>query len=149
MLICQEVRVSNNRRLNRDAFVRVFQCLVDDFGKEPAEKIVNQLVHRVGGLRISVPENNGDPLFGCSQSFRLLWFHICAEFGQASGRAIMRKLIVELGGSRVTFPDIQDLSRFARDEKIRNQFTGDNCQELSIRWGLHPVHIKRIVRRDD
>ena len=138
--------VPSHRRQNRETFTRLFQGFVIDFGNESAEKIIRHLVRDAGGLRISIPENNGDPLFGCSPFFRQLWVNTCQSFGSDAGREIMLKIIVEFGGQRVTFPDPVDLFRIERNERIRAQYNGANCQELGLRWGLHPVHVRRIAR---
>jgi hypothetical protein len=141
--------VPNTRRQNRETFTRLFQGFVADFGNETAEKIIRHLVHDAGGLRLSIPGNNGDPLYGCSSLFRQLWINTCAAFGPATGRAIMMKIIVEFGGQRVWFPDVNDLCRIERNEKIRGLYNGANCQELAIRFTMHPVHIRRIARGED
>jgi len=148
-LSLEALSVPNHRRQNREAFTRLFQGYVADFGNEAAEKIIRHLVRDAGGLRISIPENNGDPLFGCSPFFRQLWVNTCTEFQPEPGRAIMLKILVEFGGQRVTFPNPDNLSRIDRNERIRCQYQGTNCQELGLRWGLHPVHIKRIARGED
>jgi len=141
--------VTNHRRQNREAFTRLFQGYVADFGNEPAKEIIRHITLSAGRLRFRVPQNNGDPLFGCSPYFRQLWVSTCEAFGAESGRVIMQKIMVELGNQRVTFPDPEDLSRIDRNERIRCQYNGCNCQELGLRWGLHPVHIKRIARGED
>jgi len=141
--------VNNHRRQNREAFTRLFQGCVADFGNETAERIIRHLVRDAGGLRICIPRNNGDPLFGCSAFFRELWIGTCRQFGPELGRAVMQKILVEFGDQRVTFPDIRDLSRMDRNERIRIQYNGANCRELGERWGLHPEHIRKIARGED
>jgi len=138
--------VPNHRRQNREAFTRLFQGYVNDFGNETAAKIIHHLALSAGRLRLRVPQNNGDPLFGCSPYFRQLWVDTCETFGSESGRAIMQKILIEFGAQRVIFPDLEDLSRIDRNERIRCQYNGNNCQELGLRWGLHPSHVGRIAR---
>ena len=140
---------SNRRRLNREAFTRLFQGYIADFGNETAAKIIEHLALSAGRLRFYVPRNNGDPLFGCSPCFRKLWVDTCETFGSESGRAIMQKILVEFGTQRVTFPSPEDLGRIDRNERIRCQYNGTNRRELGLRWGLHPTNITRIVKEQD
>src|SRR5512144_1524940 len=98
--------VPNHRRQNREAFTRLFQGFVVDFGDKAAERMIWHFVRDAGGLRLSIPANNGDPLFGCSSLFRQLWINTCAEFGPMLGRAAMQKILIEFSDQRVTFPDI-------------------------------------------
>jgi Mor family transcriptional regulator len=65
----------------------------------------------------------------------------------------MNKIITELGGRRIWFPDYKDLYLWERNEKIQNLYrkdvTGDNAEELGIRFHCCAVHIRRVVRGDD
>jgi hypothetical protein len=153
----------NSRRQNRETFVRLFQGFVNEYGEVAGKKIINHIVDQAGGMRIWVPASNpklnqyasldNDPLHGCSACFRRLWVSTCHEFGQASGRAIMNKIICEISGlchHRVHFPSHRDLYRWERDEKMQNQYTGDNIAEIALRWNMSvPQALKRVRRRED
>ena len=75
------------------------------------------------------------------------WFHrVQNEFGQASGQAIMKSLIEECGGCRLSLPDMQDLSRAARDHRIRLLYSkGSTYEELSVNFDISTKHVRRIV----
>ncbi len=155
-----EVRpMSNTRRQNRETFVRLFQGFVNEYGAVAGEKIIKHLVDNAGGLRLWIPGNDipvnqsliihGDPLCTHSACFRRLWRSTCREFGQASGRAIMNKIVVEFGGRRVSFPDYEDIYKWERNEKMKNQFTGNNIDEIAARWGMSPLRALQIVTGED
>jgi len=152
--VLQEVPpMPNARRQNRETFVRLFQGFVNEYGEVAAKKIIRHLVDHSGGFRICIPGPGPDPLFGCSPLFRQLWRSTCFMFGHDSGRAIMNKIVVELGDRRIWFPDYKDLYLWERNEKIQNLYqkydTGDNAEELGIRFRCCAVHIRRVVRGED
>jgi len=130
--------MNNTRRQNREAFIRLFQGFVADYGNVDGEKIIAHLVcHDIGGERRWVPAPGPDPLSRCGENFRKLWRDTCAKFERASGRAIMNKIMVELGGRRVYFPDYKDWSMWARNMKIQKQLhSGEDPKVVAGRWGL-------------
>ncbi len=67
------------------------------------------------------------------------------EFGLEMGLRIQRILIEELGGLRLTIPDIRELAKEERNERIRAAFTGANHEELALRFGCSVRHVRRIV----
>jgi len=161
----------STRRQNRETFVRLFQGFVNEYGEVVGKKIVKHIVDNAGGMRICIPENNpklnqtrkwidgklcvidtvlyNDPLYGCSACFRMLWVSTCQEFKQSSGRAIMHKIIVELGGRRVYFPNYRDLYKWERNEKMKNQYTGGNIDEIAERWSMSRLRALQIVTGED
>lgn len=66
------------------------------------------------------------------------------EFG-SEAEHVLRVLAEELGGFRLTFPDVQDIERMARNKTICDRFTGCNYDELAARFSLHPSQVRRIV----
>jgi hypothetical protein len=146
MPIETEVLPINTRRQNREAIIRLFHGFVADFGNETAEKIIRHLVHATGGLRIQIPKNNGDPLYGCSNTFRRLWVDICKGFQRESGHLIMIRIVEELGGRRISFPDHDDICRIKRNEKIRDLCNEVNRKGLALRFNLSEAQIDRITR---
>jgi len=66
------------------------------------------------------------------------------EFGNLAP-LIIRLMVESIGGMRITFPDLQDLYRQARNRQIRNEFTGFNLVELGFKYRLKPRQIRRIV----
>ncbi len=69
-------------------------------------------------------------------------------YGAPVAGGVQRILIEELGGMRVTIPDLRQLNRSALYDRIRKEFNGANCTELSLRSGLSPRQIRRIVNGD-
>lgn len=68
------------------------------------------------------------------------------EFGRFAPQII--QIMAEcVGGCRLTFPDLQDLYRSERNRRIRNEFRGNNIEELSILYRLRPRQIRNIVNR--
>ena len=58
---------------------------------------------------------------------------------------IIRLMVDSIGGMRITFPDLQDLYRQARNRQIRHEFNGVNHIELGVKYRLKPRQIRRIV----
>jgi len=54
-----------------------------------------------------------------------LFHRLCTDFGEASGKTIIRTIIEELGGLRLSFPDMREMSREARDMRVRARFRGN------------------------
>lgn len=68
------------------------------------------------------------------------------EFGRLAPQ-IIQVMVECVGGCRLTFPDLQDLYRQERNRRIRNEFTGGNWEELSIKYRLKIRHVRNIVNR--
>jgi hypothetical protein len=144
-----EVFLVPSRRENRESLRRLFQGYVNDFGAEDGGKIIRVIIDELGGVRVTVPMN-GKVRLGFRQSdsqeiIRSLFCRLCHEFGIASGKAIMRKFLLELKGVRISFPDLRDLAREERDNRIRSTFNGSNHYELACVWGISRVSVQRIV----
>ena len=54
------------------------------------------------------------------------------------GARIQRILIEELGGLRLTIPDIRELAKEERNERIRAAFTGANHEGAGIEVWVFP-----------
>ena len=67
------------------------------------------------------------------------------ELGDRAASAAMLILIRTLGGIRLTIPTISQLSRDARNKRIRQLFHGGNYHELAARFGVNPTTVRRIV----
>ena len=71
-------------------------------------------------------------------------FH--SEFGRLAPQ-IIQVMVEVVGGYRLTFPDLRDLYRSERDRRIHNEFTGNNHEELAIKYRLRVRQIRRILNR--
>lgn len=147
----ESVPMSNARRQNREAFIRLFQGFVDEYGPDAGEQIIEHLVrHEIGGERRWVPAPGPDPLGRCGKNFSRLWRDTCSRFKRASGRAIMHRIMVELGGRRVYFPDYKDWSMWDRNWKIQAQLhRGDRPEEVADRWGLSPQWVRKCRKEEE
>ena len=52
-----------------------------------------------------------------------------------------------LGGIRMTIPDMEELIRRERNRQIRNEFHGNNIEELAIKYQLKIRQVRNIVNR--
>jgi Mor family transcriptional regulator len=69
------------------------------------------------------------------------------EIGETSATSIISMIIDELGGCRITIPTRKQRECEHRNRLIRCKFTGFNCRELGIRFGLSEMQVRRIVKR--
>ena len=69
------------------------------------------------------------------------------EFGNMAP-LIVTVMAETVGGLRITFPDLQDMYRAERNRRIRNEFTGINYEELSIKYRLKPRQVRRILSQN-
>ena len=67
------------------------------------------------------------------------------EFGPKQTVYIIRALAEEIGGVRISFPDLDDLYRMERDQRITTEYNGANLHELAQRYRLHHTQVRRIV----
>ena len=72
-----------------------------------------------------------------------LFNRLHVEFPNAE--RIVQVIVEEVGSCRVTFPDLKDLHKMARDRCIIREFNGFNLVELGFRYGLHPRQVRRII----
>lgn len=79
-----------------------------------------------------------------SEAIDQLFKRLHKEFGNLAPM-IIRLMVESIGGMRITFPDLQDLYREARNRQIRREFTGFNHVELGIKYTLKSRQIRRIV----
>ena len=72
-----------------------------------------------------------------------LFDELTLKFGDKGTRSF-KMLVEHLGGMRFVFPS-KTFDRNERNEKIRQEFTGYNHDELADRYGLKARQIRRIV----
>ena len=77
-----------------------------------------------------------------------LFHRLRADFGEASGKAIIRTIIEELGGLRLSFPDMREILREERDQRVRARFRG-NYDELASSFGLSPRQVRNIIKKGE
>jgi Mor family transcriptional regulator len=77
-----------------------------------------------------------------------LFHRLCTDFGEASGKTIIRTLIEELGGLRLSFPDMREMAREARDMRVCARFRG-NYDELASNFGLSPRQVRNIIKKGE
>jgi Mor family transcriptional regulator len=75
-----------------------------------------------------------------------LFHRLCTDFGEASGKTIIRTIIEELGGLRLSFPDMREVSREERDQRVRARFRG-NYDELASYFRLSPRQVRNIIKK--
>ncbi len=80
-----------------------------------------------------------------SEAIDQLFERLHQEFGNLAPM-IIRLMVESIGGMRITFPDLQDLYRQARNRQIKREFTGFNHVELGIKYKLKSRQIRRIVQ---
>lgn len=80
-----------------------------------------------------------------SEAIDQLFERLHQEFGNLAPM-IIRLMVESIGGMRITFPDLQDLYRQARNRQIKREFTGSNHVELGIKYKLKSRQIRRIVQ---
>jgi hypothetical protein len=93
------------------------------------------------GMRVSTRSENREALEGLFYSLRV-------DFGQSSGEAIIKTILAHLGGLRVSIPDLEDFCREDRDRRICALFNGNNHDELSARFCLSRMQIRRIIENE-
>jgi Mor family transcriptional regulator len=70
------------------------------------------------------------------------------DFGVESGSAIVQSLLEECSGCRIRIPSEYELYRRERDCAIRRYFTGQNHEELAIRFSLTVRQVRNILRNE-
>jgi Mor family transcriptional regulator len=68
------------------------------------------------------------------------------EFGRMAPQ-IIQVMVECVGGCRLTFPDLQDLYRQERDRRIHAEFTGNNHEELAIRYRIKIRQVRRVLNK--
>jgi hypothetical protein len=94
-------------------------------------------------LEVAMPQRNDS-----KEALRRWFYRVQNEFGQASGQAIIKSFIEECGRCRLSVPDMQNLNRQARDERMRYLFWVKkySYEQLSINFdGLCIPQVRRIV----
>jgi Mor family transcriptional regulator len=76
-----------------------------------------------------------------------LFHRLCTDLGEASGKTIIRTIIEELGGLRISFPDMREILREERDQRVRARFRGNNYDELASYFRLSPRQVRNIIKK--
>lgn len=56
------------------------------------------------------------------------------------------KLSHYVNGGKIYIPIPESLLRKARNRKIKEEYTGFNCKEISERFGITEDHVRKILR---
>ncbi len=75
-----------------------------------------------------------------------LFDRLHGEFGRLAPQ-IIQVMVECIGGCRLTFPDLQNLYRTERNRRIKNEFRGNNIEELALLYRLKPRQVRNIVIR--
>ncbi len=89
---------------------------------------------------------NGDE-FDKEASLCRLFARLGREFGPASAEAIVRIFAEEIGKLRLTFPDVCDLERMARDRQIQLDLRRATYSEVSQKHGLSEASVRKIEKK--
>ena len=68
------------------------------------------------------------------------------KIGSPAGTLALVDILNVHGGQRVYIPRTTDIFKGYRDEQIKNEFTGDNHNELALKWGVDPTYIYNTLR---
>ena len=72
---------------------------------------------------------------------------LVAVCGTDCKQKCMKIMFAMLGGLRVTIPDLDELYRRDRNRSIRDEFRGNNYEELAIKYRLNTRQVRNIVSR--
>lgn len=61
------------------------------------------------------------------------------------GEDSFEQMLQLFSGQQIYFPNYESFQRQKRNDTIKNQFTGDNFQELAEKYQLSDSQIRRIV----
>lgn len=67
------------------------------------------------------------------------------ELAEAVGLEAYRKLVENFGGCQIYIPKLEMTLKKIRNIEIRNSFNGSNYRELSKKYNLSEIMIRRIV----
>ena len=81
------------------------------------------------------------------QAFTEFERKLVAECGLDCHRKCLEMIFGILGGMRMTIPDLDELYRRERNRRIRNEFHGNNYEELAIKYRLQIRQVRNIVGR--
>jgi Mor family transcriptional regulator len=70
----------------------------------------------------------------------------CRDLVDVFGMEVFIKLIEYCGGSTVYLPSKGAVVKKARNRLIREEFDGGNFRELSSRFGISDIQVRKIVR---
>lgn len=82
---------------------------------------------------------------GSAEALERMFARMVRELGAADAEKMVTMMSEEIGGFRLTFPDLPAISRMVRNQQICDAFTGNNLEELALRYHRHPVQIRRII----
>ncbi len=68
------------------------------------------------------------------------------EISDLIGFENFKKLVETYGGNELYIPKADTLTKDTRNEKIKEEYNGENTFELSQKWGLSATTIRRIVK---
>jgi Mor family transcriptional regulator len=66
---------------------------------------------------------------------------------EASVEASVGVILSQYADSNVWVPSESAVKRHNRDAMIYNAFTGDNMEELAIRFNVHKTSVRRAIKR--
>ena len=67
------------------------------------------------------------------------------ELAETVGLEAYRKLVEHFGGCQIYIPKLEMTLKKIRNIEIRNSFNGSNYRELSKKYNLSEIMIRRIV----
>ncbi len=66
--------------------------------------------------------------------------------GEPAGSLALKRILARHRGSRVWIPGLTRFYRDWRNRQIKNEFKGDNFEEIALKWNLSVKHVERIVK---
>ncbi|MEG2649200.1 MAG: Mor transcription activator family protein [Anaerovoracaceae bacterium] len=70
----------------------------------------------------------------------------CRDLVEVFGMDVFISLIEYCGGSSLYLPSKGAVVKKARNRVIREEFDGGNFRELSVRFGISDMQVRKIVR---
>ena len=67
------------------------------------------------------------------------------ELAETIGLEAYRKLIANYGGNPVYIPKVETVLKEIREREIKENFNGKNYRELSKKYGISEMTVRRIV----
>lgn len=70
----------------------------------------------------------------------------CRDLVEVFGMEVFISLIEYCGGSSLYLPSKGSVVKKARNRVIREEFDGGNFRDLSVRFGISDMQVRKIVR---
>ena len=67
------------------------------------------------------------------------------DLAELIGLENFKKMVKVYSGSTLYIPKVESITKEARDERIREEFTGGNLHELALRYGLTDRRVREIL----